>query len=264
MKKKNLKNIELFLLDLDGTVYIGTKEIPGSFDAIRKLRAAGKRVCFFTNNSSRTHLDYVDRLGGMGLTVTADEIYTSGQASAEFIAEKYAGSRVFVLGNEKLKAELALYGVVCVDENPDLVLLGFDTSLTYDKLFKFCTYVAAGKPYIATHPDNNCPAEPCPMPDAGVLIEAVRLTVKRTPDYIAGKPYTIAGDGVKRRFGLPADKIAMVGDRLYTDIKFGVNNGFASILVFSGETTKEDAAQSDIKADFAFESVKDIVTALGL
>ncbi|MDR2635035.1 MAG: HAD-IIA family hydrolase [Clostridiales bacterium] len=263
-KKKNLQDVELYLLDLDGTVYIGDKEIPGAFETVRKLRSAGKRVCFFTNNSSRTHLDYVEKLTKMGLPVTAPEIYTSGQASAEFIAERFPGARVFLLGNEKLKTELALYGVTCADNDPDILLLGFDTSLTYDKLYKFCGYVAAGLPYIATHPDDNCPAEPCPMPDAGVLIEAVRMTVKRFPDFIAGKPYTIAGDGVKKRFGLSPEKIAMVGDRLYTDIKFGINNGFVSILVLSGETTAAAAAESDTKADFIFDSLPDIAAALGI
>lgn len=259
---KNIKDVELFVFDLDGTVYIGDTEIEGSFAAINKLRAMGKRICFFTNNSSRMHTDYIARLNNLGLRTYADEIYTSGQVTCEYILDNYRGKRVFLLGNERLKSEFELYGIEVVDDNPDLCVIGFDTSLTYDRLYKFCEYVNQGLPYISTHPDFFCPAPGCPMPDVGALIEAIRLTVGRTPDIIMGKPHTTAGERLAMKYNLPAKKIAMVGDRLYTDVAFGKNCGFMSILVLSGETTADMLPKSKIKPDYVLDKVKDIIPML--
>ncbi len=255
---KNIKDVELFLFDLDGTVYIGDNEIEGSFNAVNELRKMGKRICFFTNNSSRMHTDYIARLNNLGLRVYADEIYTSGQVTSEYILDNYRGSKVFLLGNERLRSEFELYGINVVEDNPDVCVIGFDTSLSYDRLYKFCGYINEGLPYIATHPDYFCPAEKCPMPDIGAMIEMIRLTVNRTPDVIMGKPHKEAGLRIAKKYNLPAKKIAMVGDRLYTDVAFGKNCGFVSVLVLSGETTKEMVEKSKIKPDYTLDFVKDI------
>jgi len=259
---KNLKDVELFVFDLDGTVYIGNEEIEGSFDAINRLRKMGKRICFFTNNSSRMHTDYIARLNNLGLRTYADEIYTSGQVTCEHILDEYRFGKVFLLGNERLRSEFELYGIEVVDEDPDVCVLGFDTSLTYDRLYKFCKYLNKGLPYIATHPDYFCPAPECPMPDVGSMIEMIDKTIGRTPDLIMGKPHQTAGRRLARKYNLPAKKIAMVGDRLYTDVAFGKNCGFVSVLVLSGETTLEMTKTSKIKPDFIFDKVKDIIPAI--
>ena len=256
---KDIKNVELFLFDLDGTVYIGDNEIEGSFEAVNELRKMGKRICFFTNNSSRMHTDYIARLNNLGLRVYSDEIYTSGQVTCEYILDHFRGSKVYLLGNERLRSEFLLYGIELTDKDPDIAVLGFDTTLTYDRLYQFCKFVKKGIPYIATHPDFNCPAEDCPMPDVGAFIEAIRLTTDRVPEYIMGKPHSIAGDRISKRYNLPPSQIAMVGDRLYTDIAFGKNCGFVSILVLSGETTKKMADKSEIKPDVMLDKVKDII-----
>lgn len=256
---KDIKNVELFLFDLDGTVYIGDNEIEGSFEAVNELRKMGKRICFFTNNSSRMHTDYIARLNNLGLRVYSDEIYTSGQVTCEYILDHFRGSKVYLLGNERLRSEFLLYGIDLTDTDPDIAVLGFDTTLTYDRLYQFCKFIKKGIPYIATHPDFNCPAEECPMPDVGAFIEAIRLTTDRVPEYIMGKPHSIAGDRISKRYNLPPSQIAMVGDRLYTDIAFGKNCGFVSILVLSGETTKEMADKSEIKPDVMLNKVKDII-----
>ena len=256
---KDIKNVELFLFDLDGTVYIGDNEIEGSFEAVNELRKMGKRICFFTNNSSRMHTDYIARLNNLGLRVYSDEIYTSGQVTCEYILDHFRGSKVYLLGNERLRSEFLLYGIELTDTDPDIAVLGFDTTLTYDRLYQFCKFVKKGIPYIATHPDFNCPAEDCPMPDVGAFIEAIRLTTDRVPEYIMGKPHSIAGDRISKRYNLPPSQIAMVGDRLYTDIAFGKNCGFVSILVLSGETTKKMADKSEIKPDVMLDKVKDII-----
>lgn len=262
--RKDIKDVELFLFDLDGTVYIGDNEIEGSFAAVNKLRECGKRVCFFTNNSSRMHTDYIARLNNLGLRVYSDEIYTSGQVTCEYILDNYRGQKVFLLGNERLKSEFALYGIELTEESPDIAVIGFDTSLTYDRLYRFCKYVNDGLPYIATHPDYFCPAEECPMPDIGAMTEAIRLTVGRTPDLVMGKPHKEAGMRIAKKYNLPPKKIAMVGDRLYTDVAFGKNCGFVSVLVLSGETTREAADKSKIKPDYILNCVKEIPKLLGV
>ncbi|HKL94753.1 MAG TPA: HAD-IIA family hydrolase [Clostridia bacterium] len=259
---RNIKDVELFLFDLDGTVYISGKEIEGSFAAVNALRKMGKRICFFTNNSSRMHTDYIANLNSIGLRVYSDEIYTSGQVTCEYILDNYRGSKVYLLGNTRLRAEFDLYGIEVVDDDPDICVIGFDTTLTYDRLYQFCKFVKKGLPYIATHPDFNCPADECPMPDVGAMMEAIRLTTGRTADFIMGKPHSIAGERIAKKYNLAPKQIAMVGDRLYTDIAFGKNCGFVSVLVLSGETTVQMKEESKVKADYTIDSVKDILELL--
>lgn len=255
---KNIREVELFLFDLDGTVYIGDNEIEGSFAAVNRLREMGKRICFFTNNSSRMHTDYIARLNNLGLRVYSDEIYTSGQVTCEYLLDNYRGKKVYLLGNDRLRSEFEMYGIELVEDDPDLAVIGFDTSLTYDKLYKFCRFVNDGLPFIATHPDNFCPAEGCPMPDVGAMLSAIKLTVGREPDLVMGKPHRTAGQRIALKYNLPPRKIAMVGDRLYTDIAFGKNCGFVSVLVLSGETTAEAVAKSKVKPDYILSAVREI------
>ena len=260
--EKDIRNVELFLFDLDGTTYIGGKEIDGAFDAINYLRSIGKKICFFTNNSSRNHADYVAKINGMGLKISDDEVYTSGQVTCEYLNENFKGKKVYLLGNERLKQEFENYGIAVVDEEPDLCVIAFDTSLQYDRLYQFCKYVLKGLPYIATHPDFTCPAEECPMPDIGAMIEMVRLTTGRKPDMIMGKPYTEAGLRIAKNYGLDVRNVAMVGDRLYTDIAFGNNCGFVSVLVLTGETDRTMVDASEVKPDYVLDGVRDIPQAI--
>ena len=182
--------------------------------------------------------------------------------TAEYILENFLGKKVFLLGNERLRKEFEDYGIPVVDENPDLCVIAFDTSLAYDRLYQFCKYVKKGLPYIATHPDFTCPAEECPMPDIGAMIEMVRLTTGRTPDVIMGKPHTEAGLRMAKNHGLTADKVAMVGDRLYTDIAFGNNCGFVSVLVLTGETDRNMLKESLVQPDYVLDGVRDIPKAI--
>ena len=204
---KNIREVELFLFDLDGTVYIGDNEIEGSFAAVNRLREMGKRICFFTNNSSRMHTDYIARLNNLGLRVYSDEIYTSGQVTCEYLLDNYRGKKVYLLGNDRLRSEFEMYGIELVEDDPDLAVIGFDTSLTYDKLYKFCRFVNDGLPFIATHPDNFCPAEGCPMPDVGAMLSAIKLTVGREPDLVMGKPHRTAGQRIALKYNLPPRKM---------------------------------------------------------
>ena len=257
-----LSDTKCFLLDMDGTFYLGGQLIEGSLDFIRKVVDSGRDFMFLTNNSSHNAEFYVKKLAGMGLDIDRRRVMTSGEATCEKLHELYPGKKAFVLGNEFLKAEFAEAGIPVDNERPDIVVIGFDTSLTYAKMQAVCDFVRAGLPYIATHPDFNCPTETGFMPDIGAIIAFIEASTGRRPDLIVGKPHTGIVEAVLRRTGLSVGELAMVGDRLYTDIETGLRSGMLSILVMSGETTEAMLAASDTKPDLKFGRLSDMIPLL--
>lgn len=145
------------------------------------------------------------------------------------------------------------------DEHPDVVVVGFDTTLDYAKMCKVCDFVRAGLPYLSTHPDYNCPTETGFIPDAGAIHAFIHASAFRYPDRIIGKPNGDIIDYLIDRIKLPKEEVIMIGDRLYTDVAAGRNNGLYSMLVLSGEATMEDAAQSEVEPHLIFDSVKEII-----
>ncbi len=248
-----LDSIKCFLLDMDGTFYLGDRIIDGSLSFIDKVKETGRDFLFLTNNSSHNALFYVERLKRMGLSVGREKILTSGEATAQKLLELYPAKRVFVLGNEFLQAELKESGIVIDQNNPDIVVIGYDTTLDYAKMTAVCDFVRQGLPYIATHPDFNCPTETGFAPDIGAIIAFIRASTGREPDLIVGKPYSGIVEAALKRTGLKLNDLAMVGDRLYTDIETGNRNGMLSILVMSGETTPEMLAASNTKPGLTFD-----------
>lgn len=257
-----LSDVKCFLLDMDGTFYLGGQLIDGSLDFIRKVVDSGRDFMFLTNNSSHNAEFYVKKLAGMGLSIDRRRVMTSGEATCEKLHELYPGKRAFVLGNEFLKAEFAEAGIPVDDAHPDIVVIGFDTSLTYAKMQAVCDFVRAGLPYVATHPDFNCPTETGFMPDIGAIMAFIEASTGRRPDLIVGKPHTGIVEAVLRRTGLSVGELAMVGDRLYTDIETGLRSGMLSILVMSGETTEEMLAASGTKPDLKFGRLSDMIPLL--
>lgn len=253
-----LKKVECFALDMDGTVYLGEKWIEGAMDFLHRIEEAGKKYVFLTNNSSKNPEVYVDKLKRMGLSVSEDKIITSGQATIYYLKKNYPGRRVYLLGNELLTAEFEKAGICLEKESPEVVVTGFDTSLTYEKLCQVCDFVRKGLPYLATHPDYNCPTETGFIPDVGAIHAFIHASAFRYPDRIIGKPNSDMVDYLIDRTGTERGKTAMVGDRLYTDIAAGRNNGLLSILVLSGEAGMADAEASKVKPHLIFDSVKDI------
>ena len=259
---KNLKNIKLFLLDMDGTFYLGDKLIDGSLDFIRRVRETGRDFLFLTNNSSHNAAFYVEKLERMGLSIDRSRVMTSGEATCEKLNELFPGKRAFVLGNEFLQEEFREAGIPIDQENPEIVVIGFDTTLDYRKMQAVCDFVRAGLPYIATHPDFNCPTEAGFMPDIGAIMAFIEASTGRRPDLVVGKPNTGIVEAVLRRTGLKVEELAMVGDRLYTDIETGLRSGMTSILVMSGETTEEMLAASDTTPDLKFGKLADMIELL--
>lgn len=255
---ERLKNVKCFLLDMDGTFYLGGKIIEGSLEFIEKVRETGRDFLFLTNNSSHNARFYVERLKKMGLTVDRKKILTSGEATAAILMREYPGKRAFVLGNEFLIEELEEAGVIVDQKNPEIVVIGYDTTLDYAKMTDVCDFVRAGLPYIATHPDFNCPTETGFAPDIGAIMAFINASAFRMPDLVVGKPNSGIVEAALLRTGLHAQDMAMVGDRLYTDVETGLRNGMLSILVMSGETTEEMRLASPTHPDLVFGRLSDM------
>lgn len=254
-----LKDIECFALDMDGTIYLGEQWIEGAREFLEEIGRRGKRYVFLTNNSSKSPEVYVEKLKRMGLEIDVNQIVTSGQAAAAYLKKHYPGKRVFLLGNDLLQREFAEEGIVLDAEAPEVVVTAFDTTLDYGKMCRVCDLVRAGLPYIATHPDYNCPTADGFIPDAGAIHAFIYASAGRYPDRVIGKPNGDIVDYLIERTGAERERTAMVGDRLYTDIAAGKKHGLKSVLVLSGESCAGDVEGSEVKPDLIFGSVREMI-----
>lgn len=256
--KQALNSIKVFALDMDGTIYLGEELFPFTKRFLERVEETGRKSVYLTNNSSKSAEAYMEKLTRMGIDVDARQLITSGHATVSLLKQSYPGKRVFLLGNPALREEFEALGVAVTDGEPELVVTAFDTNLTYERLCRVCDLVRSGLPYLATHPDYNCPTEHGFVPDIGATHAYIHASTGRWPDAVAGKPYRPIVDEVLNRTGLAAHEIAMVGDRLYTDIRTGKDHGLLSILVMSGETNAAMLEQSDVKPDLVFDSLEGI------
>jgi 4-nitrophenyl phosphatase len=250
-----LPRLRCFLLDMDGTFYLGEHLLPGALRFIDQTIRSGRDFLFLTNNSSKDRRHYVEKIHRLGLPIPQDKVFTSGEATALYLQEAHPGARLFVVGTPELEREFRAHGFSLTRETPDVCVLGFDTSLTYKKLWKLCDWVRAGLPFVATHADFNCPTPSGPMPDAGAMIAFVKASTGREPDVVVGKPSRWIVECAARKLGLRTENLAMVGDRLYTDIALGSTAGIATLLVLSGETRREDLRQSSYQPTLVFEDL---------
>lgn len=257
---KDLNKVDVFLFDMDGTLNMGEEPIEGAMETLDILTARGKTVCFVTNNSSKSKYDYLSKVRRMGYDAKIEQIVTSGMATAAYLNKHYKGLKIYCLGTETLRQEFEEYGVKTVKEgeDADIVVLAFDTELTYKKLWNATNLIADGKVYIATHPDFVCPSNNGNMPDAGSYIALVEKTTNRLPDIVVGKPYAPMAEYVFDFCNVTPDRVAFVGDRLYTDIKFAINNGMTSVLVLSGETDEKMLEESGLDVDYVFDTVNEL------
>lgn len=246
---------------MDGTIYLGDRFIDGAVELLHNLKKSNRRTIFLTNNSSKNSKAYSEKLGRLGYKAYDEEIFTSGEATTIYLNKVKKGASIFLLGTPLLEEEFEKAGFRLIkdrSEKPDFVVLGFDTTLTYEKLWIACDLIREGVRYIATHPDFNCPIEDNKyMPDTGSIIKLIEASTGKTP-LVIGKPYKYIVEAIMEKYNLKKEELAVVGDRLYTDIAVGNNSGITSILVLSGETTKEMYEQSDIRADYIFQSVKEL------
>jgi HAD superfamily hydrolase (TIGR01457 family) len=254
-KDDPLKQVQCFLLDMDGTFYLGEQLIEGALRFIDVLQQQDREYLFLTNNSSKDSRQYAEKITRLGLRTLPEKIMTSGEATAMHIQLQKPGARVFVVGTTALENEFRERGCALTDDLPHFAVLGFDTTLTYAKLWKLCDLVRAGTLYIATHPDYNCPTEAGFMPDIGATIAFVKASTGREPDLIVGKPNRLFVEKAAERTGIPVSAMCMIGDRLYTDIALGAAAGIPTILVLSGETKIDEVATSPYQPSHVFKNL---------
>ncbi len=254
-KIDSLSQVRCFLLDMDGTFYLGEQLIEGALKFIEVLHKQGCEYLFLTNNSSKDSQQYAEKITRLGLPMSRGKVLTSGEATAMHIQSQKPGARVYLVGTSALENEFRERGFILTEETPDFIILGFDTTLTYAKLWKLCDLVRAGVPYIATHPDYNCPTETGFMPDIGATIAFVKASAGREPDLIVGKPNRLLAEKAAERMGLPLSSMCMIGDRLYTDIALGATAGIPTILVLSGETKADEVEGSPHQPSYIFQNL---------
>ena len=245
------------MLDMDGTIYLGERPFPAAIEFIRKAKESGRKVVYFTNNASKNPAVYYEKLLRLGFDAERAEIVTAGDVTAEYLNTFHRGEKVYLVGTPFLEASFREKGIPLTDgSEADIVVSSFDTTLTYEKLEKACTLIRNGAKFYSTHPDFNCPTETGFIPDSGAICALITASTGKQPRYF-GKPHKETAEMLSRRFGIPAEKTAVVGDRLYTDIALGRNNGLTSILVLTGETKREDVNESNAP-DFIFDSIGEI------
>jgi 4-nitrophenyl phosphatase len=252
---EKLNSVRGFLLDMDGTFYLGDRLLEGALRFIDLLHKQNKEFLFLTNNSSKHRRQYAAKISRLGLPIAEEMVLTSGEATALYLKNQHPGADLFLVGTPSLEDEFRNHGFRLVQQEPQYVVLGFDTSLTYQKLWALCDFVRAGVPYIATHPDFNCPTELGYMPDVGAMIAFVKAATGRQPDLVVGKPNRLIVDAAAGKMHLNINQLAMIGDRLYTDIALGQASGITTILVLSGETKMEDLKDSPFKPDYIFQNL---------
>ena len=253
---------KLFIFDMDGTIYLGGIPFDFAIRFIKNLRAAGKKVLFFTNNASHTTPFYQKKLERLGFEPREDEIMTSGDVTLEFLKRFRAGKSVYLVATDELVEEYKREGINILtgdEESADIVITSFDTSLTYKKLDDACRLIRGGAEYLSTHPDMNCPTENGFIPDSGAIAALVTASTGKKPTYF-GKPYRETIEMIGEATGFSNDEMCIFGDRLYTDIALGKSFGVTSCLVLSGETKQSDvdAADAADKPDLMFASLDDV------
>lgn len=259
------KDIQCFILDMDGTLYLGNKLIDGALDFIKKVTASNRIYFFLTNNSSKNSRDYQKKLAKLGIESSIEQIINSGQVTADYIKKLQADANVYLVGTNSLHQEFQTANLKIATERTqkiDFIVLGFDTTLNYQKLWDAHDLILKGVPYLATNPDYVCPLENGKtMPDCGSMISLLKASTGREP-LIIGKPNPLMVDYVLEKSGIPKGKTALIGDRLYTDIQTGINAGITSILVLSGETSECDLKNCQEKPDYVFPDLKEIARLL--
>ena len=262
---ERLRNVNLFLFDMDGTLYLDSTLYDFTIDLLTTIRETGRRYLFVTNNSSKSVHDYILKLARLGIEATEDDFLTSSQAMAYYLKNHHPNARLYVCGTESLKAELRREGFTVVDreDETDCIVMGNDTELTFQKLYDVSKMLCERPdiPYLATNLDYVCPTFFGSVPDCGSFCDMLYNVSGRRPLSV-GKPSPLMVELALERNGYKREETAMVGDRIYTDVKSGLNAGVLAILVMSGETTQEILDASEDRPDMVLQSGAEILAAL--
>lgn len=251
-------------LDMDGTIYLGSTLFPYTQAFLQTLRDNGISYSFLTNNPTKSSNDYLLKLQKLGIDATEEQMYTSSIATIDYIRMQYPeAKRIFTLGTPSMQAEFKKAGFEITSDSandvPDILVVAFDTTLEYSRLCRAAWWASKTDiPYIATNPDWVCPTDqPTILVDCGSLCKAIEGATKRQPDIVIGKPNPNMLYCIRDKYNLKDDEIAMVGDRIYTDVATAQNAGSFGVLVLSGETTLEVSLTYDRQPDLTALSIKE-------
>jgi 4-nitrophenyl phosphatase len=243
---------------MDGTIYLGNELFPFTKDFLKKVEDTGREYYFFTNNSSKSQQAYIEKLARLGIQIKKEQMMISSHVIIKYLKEYYDKKSIYVVGTPSLIQEFESFDMNLTEEDPDIVVLGFDTTLTYEKLSKACHYIRNGCTYFGINPDWNCPMEGGTfIPDCGSMAKLIEASTGKFPEFF-GKPSKHTLDYIIKETGYQPEEIAIVGDRLYTDIAVADGSDVTSILVLSGESTREDVEKSDVKPDVVVENLVEI------
>jgi len=249
-----------WLFDLDGTVYVGERLVPGAAELIAGLRAAGRRVAFLSNKPLETRADYARKLTRLGIPAAADDVINSSLVLARHLRGLDPGAPVFVIGEAPMLAEMRAHGFeVRDDARVRWVVIAFDRTFTYAKLDTALQAVKAGARLIATNPDRTCPVEGGEIPDCAGMIAAVEAVTDRRVEVIVGKPSPIILEVALAALGVSAAESVIVGDRIETDVTMGKRLGLATILVLSGVTRPGDPRIAALAPDHVLRSIEELI-----
>ncbi len=258
-------NMKLYLFDMDGTLYLGDQLYPFTKELLAAIRERGSHYLFMTNNSSKSVEDYVKKLEKMGIAATREDFLTSSQATAYYLNQHHPGKTLYVCGTKSLKEELSSQGFPVSDDitKTQCIVMGFDTELTFQKLHdvSYLLLTQPDIPYIATNPDLVCPTEFGSVPDCGSVCTMIENATGKRP-VVIGKPSSLMPELAMDKLGIGKAHTCVVGDRIYTDIKSGLNAGITGILVLSGETTREVLDQSPEKPHLVLKDAGELLKVL--
>ena len=260
----SLKDKRLFLLDMDGTIYLDEELFDGTIDFLNHVKAIGGRYLFLTNNSSKGVHAYIEKMARLGIETVAEDFLTSVDATILYLQQNHPGQLCYASGTTTFKQQLEANGIRITDKLSDdveVLVHGFDTELTFQKLEDSCILLNRGIPFVATNPDWVCPTWYGSVPDCGSVCKMLETATGRTPRFI-GKPRPEMALLAMEKFGYSKEQTIMVGDRLYTDIACGVNAGIDTAFVLSGEGTMEDLKTSEAQPAMIFDNIRTMLNAM--
>ncbi|MGD9910699.1 MAG: HAD-IIA family hydrolase [Candidatus Izemoplasmatales bacterium] len=259
-----MKPYKLFLLDMDGTIYLGNQLFPYVKEMLSTIAYNQGKVKYITNNSSKSVSAYIDKLNHFGISTTKEDFYTSSMATARYLKNHHKDALVYLVGTTSLKEELEQEGILVTESIEDsigVILIGYDTELTYQKLYDI-TYLLTKRdlPYIATNPDKTCPTEFGFVPDCGSFVDMIENATKKRPFFI-GKPNPMMIDYAIQTTPFSKEETLVIGDRLHTDILSGINASVDTCLVLTGESTIEEANTTVFPPKYIFNTIGDVYEA---
>lgn len=261
---EKIKKIKHVALDMDGTIYNGSTLFPYTISFLNQLKQLGVTYSFLTNNPSKSISDYLKKLEHLGIPATEEEMYSSAVATIDYLKNNHPEvKKLFLLGTSSMIEQFENAGYISTkdsaDDEPDALVVAFDMSLTYERLCRAAWWAKQGKLYLATNPDRVCPTDqPVVLVDCASIYACIETATGRKPDLVLGKPQKEMLDGILESKKLKPEEVAMVGDRIYTDMMMAYNAGAFGVLVLTGEATLDDAKNANPELDIILPSIKEL------